>query len=149
MPSTKTSDISETVLPSADSFLTAPELADLLGVTARAIRFYEDKGLISPQRAGNTRIYTKRDRARMILILRGKRLGFSLKEIREYLDLYEIDPSQKKQNKQLLKSVLQRIEQLNDQKEALDLTLVELHEIAAAVENALAQSAIDIKKRKS
>jgi DNA-binding transcriptional MerR regulator len=129
--------------------LTAPELADLLGVTARAIRFYEDKGLISPQRAGNTRIYTKRDRARMILILRGKRLGFSLKEIREYLDLYEIDPSQKKQNKQLLKSVLQRIEQLNDQKEALDLTLVELHEIAAAVENALAQSAIDIKKRKS
>ncbi len=65
------------------------ELGSELGVSARTIRFYEDKALIAPQRAGGTRVYTARDRARMILILRGKRLGFSLREIKEYLDLYD------------------------------------------------------------
>lgn len=70
---------------------TVTELAAELGMTARAIRFYEDKGLITPQRAGTTRVYSSRDRARMILILRGKRLGFSLGTIREYLDLYDAD----------------------------------------------------------
>ena len=70
------------------------ELATELGVTARALRFYEDKGLISPQRAGNTRVYTYRDRGRLMLILRGKRLGFSLREVRDWLDLYDLDPNQ-------------------------------------------------------
>ncbi len=70
------------------------ELANDLGVTPRALRFYEDKGLIAPQRAGNTRVYTHRDRGRLMLILRGKRLGFTLREVREWLDLYEVDPDQ-------------------------------------------------------
>ena len=72
-----------------DKIFSVTELARDLGVTPRTIRFYEDQGLISPQRAGNTRVYTHRDRARMILILRGKQLGFSLRDIKEYRILLE------------------------------------------------------------
>ena len=74
------------------------ELAKELGVTPRAIRFYEAKGLITPQRAGGTRVYTHRDRGRLILILRGKKLGFSLREIKDYLDLYVVDTTFVEQN---------------------------------------------------
>ncbi len=72
------------------------ELGQDLGVSARTIRFYEDKGLIAPRRVGNNRVYTLRGPARMILILRGKRLGFTLREIKEYLDLYDADPTHAK-----------------------------------------------------
>lgn len=67
------------------------ELAERCGVTQRAIRFYEDQGLLSPKRIGKTRIFGDRDRVRLDFILRGKRLGFSLAEIREWLDLYEME----------------------------------------------------------
>src|SRR5271170_1250244 len=77
--------------PAAGLF-SVSQLAGQLGVTARTIRFYEDKHLISPQRAGTTRVYTPRDRARLTLILRGKRLGFSLREVKEFLDLYDAVP---------------------------------------------------------
>ncbi|MBX6742408.1 MAG: MerR family transcriptional regulator, partial [Acetobacteraceae bacterium] len=66
---------------------TVNQLAAELGITGRAIRFYEAKGLIAPRRAGTTRVFDRRDRARLLLVLRGKRLGFSLAEIREFLDL--------------------------------------------------------------
>ena len=89
-------------------------------MTARAIRFYEDKGLITPQRAGTTRVYSTRDRARMILILRGKRLGFSLITIKEYLDLYDIDITQHAQLRLLLDLVTKRREQLQAQRQAID-----------------------------
>src|SRR5580658_2898889 len=102
------------------------ELGLELGVSARTIRFYEDKGLISPQRAGNNRVYTLRDRARMTLILRGKKLGFSLREIKEYLDLYDADPTHAKQIRLLLKAVSTRIVQLEDQQVALHQALSEL-----------------------
>ena len=82
-----------------DQFYTVPELADDLGITPRTIRFYEQKGLLNPQRAGTTRVYTRQDRAKLLLILRGKRLGFSLKEIADYLDLYGADPTQAEQIK--------------------------------------------------
>ena len=75
-----------------EPLFTVGELAAELEVTPRALRFYEDRGLIQPRRAGQNRIYTRRDRARLILILRGKRLGFSLAEIKEWLDLYDADP---------------------------------------------------------
>ena len=94
---------------SAGQFYSVTQLAVDLGVTARTIRFYEDKGLISPRRAGNNRVYTLRDRARMILILRGKKLGFSLREIKEYLDLYDVDPTQAKQLRLLLTAVHERL----------------------------------------
>lgn len=109
-----------------------------LGVSARTIRFYEDKGLISPRRAGTTRVYTLRDRARMILILRGKKLGFSLREIKEYLDLYDADPTHAKQLRLLLKALRSRIEQLEEQRIALDEALGELREVEAQAQGALA-----------
>jgi len=122
----------------ADKFYTVTQLAENLGVTARALRFYEDKGLIAPRRAGNTRVYTQRDRARLILILRGKRLGFSLQEIREYLDLYDVDPSQKEQLRALLKRVRSRVAQLEEQSVALSQTLAELKDIERQTGIALA-----------
>lgn len=116
---------------------TVTELANELGMTARAIRFYEDKGLITPQRAGTTRVYSARDRARMILILRGKRLGFSLSTIKEYLDLYDTDITQHAQLKLLLASVSERRDQLLAQRQAIDEALSELAEITAQTEAAL------------
>ena len=118
-------------------FYSVTQLARDLGVTARTIRFYEDKGLISPRRAGNNRVYTLRDRARMILILRGKKLGFTLREIKEYLDLYDVDPTQAKQLRLLLKAVHDRIVQLEDQRVALEEALGELRDVEAQTHNAL------------
>ena len=117
---------------------TVTELARELNVTARSVRFYEDKGLIAPQRAGNNRIYTARDRARMMLILRGKRLGFRLREIKEYLDLYDTDVTQKAQLRALIRSVRHRVSLLEDQRRALDETLAELGDIERQAMVALA-----------
>jgi DNA-binding transcriptional MerR regulator len=116
---------------------TVTELANELGMTARAIRFYEDKGLITPPRAGTTRVYSARDRARMILIQRGKRLGFSLSTIKDYLDLYDTDITQHAQLRLLLVSVSNRREQLLAQRQAIDEALSELDEITAQSEAAL------------
>ncbi len=85
-------------LPIGNSLYSVTELGKELGVSARTIRFYEDKGLLSPSRVGNNRVYAARDRARMILILRGKQLGFSLREIKEYLDLYDCRSNTRKTN---------------------------------------------------
>lgn len=105
------------------------EAASLLGVTMRTLRFYEDKGLIAPQRVGTTRIYGKREIGRMQLILRGKRLGFSIREIAEFLDLYGVDPEHVEQMRQLLAKVEQRISELKAQKHAIEQTLEELGSI--------------------
>jgi len=125
-------------LRSGDPFNTVTQLARDLGITARTIRFYEDKGLISPQRAGSTRVYTARDRGRMILILRGKRLGFSLREIKEYLDLYDADQSQAGQIRVLLGGVKKRLDMLKDQRRALETTIGELEDIERQAREALA-----------
>lgn len=118
---------------------TISELADELKVTARAIRFYEDKGLLSPQRAGTTRVYTHRDRGRLILILRGKRLGFTLREIREWLALYEADPDQVTQMQALSAKIAERLEELEQQQRDLEETLEELRRIRSQVEEHLAE----------
>ena len=111
--------------------LTITELAREAGVTARAIRFYESKGLLTPRRAGTTRIYTHRERGRLRLILRGKRLGFSLTDIGEYLDLYDADPTQHDQIVLLLDKVNNRIGELESQKADIDDTLKELSSVRA------------------
>ena len=110
---------------------TVNQIAEQLGVTPRAIRFYEVKGLIAPRRAGTTRVFDRRDRARLMLVLRGKRLGFSLASIREFLDLYDADRSQGAQLRLLLDSTRGRIRELERQREDLDRTLRELREIEA------------------
>ncbi|GGF55486.1 MAG: MerR family transcriptional regulator [Terasakiella sp.] len=120
-----------------DEFYTVPELAKELGITPRAIRFYETKELLSPQRAGTTRVYTRKDRARLILILRGKRLGFSLAEIREFLDLYETDVDHVEQILMLRKKVRHRIDDLEEQRIELESVLVELKDIESQCDEAL------------
>ncbi|MFC0219212.1 DNA-binding transcriptional MerR regulator [Pseudochelatococcus lubricantis] len=121
-----------------DRLYSVTELGRELGVSARTLRFYEDSGLIAPRRAGNNRIYSHRDRVRMILILRGKRLGFSLREIREYLDLYDADRTQQEQLRMLLKRIGVRRQSLQEQRIALDEALAELDEIEREARAAMA-----------
>nr|WP_199192920.1 MerR family DNA-binding transcriptional regulator [Sphingomonas deserti] len=102
------------------------EVADSLGITTRTLRFYEDRGLIEPRRVGTQRIYSKRETARMQLILRGKRLGFSLRDIQEFLDLYDADPQHLEQMRALAGRCRERIEELEAQKAALEQTVKEL-----------------------
>ena len=102
------------------------DVAAHLGITHRALRFYEDKGLIEPARVGNTRIYSRRAVARMQLILRGKRLGFSIREIKEFLDLYDADPTQLEQMQHLVGQIRVRMKQLEHQRDALEMTIAEL-----------------------
>ena len=124
-----------------ERLLTVTALAAELGVTPRAIRFYEDKGLIDPARLGATRVYSPRERARLLLILRGKRLGFSLAEIREFLDLYAVDPRHIEQKRALLAGVRKRIGELEEMRVSLDRTLDELRAIAGQAESEIAREA--------
>jgi DNA-binding transcriptional MerR regulator len=102
------------------------DLAGETGVTHRALRLYEDQGLLAPQRIGNQRIYSQRDRARLILVLRGKQLGFSLADIKEMLELYDVDPDHLEQLRITLKKAAARIAELEHQQEAIAQTLAEL-----------------------
>jgi DNA-binding transcriptional MerR regulator len=111
---------------SADLYSIA-DLAREFGISTRAIRFYESKGLIAPERLGATRVFRRRDRARLILILRGKRLGFSLRDISDYLTLYDADRSQ--QVTLLAEKVDERLQLLEQQLMDLQTTIAELHEI--------------------
>lgn len=105
------------------------EVARQLGVTQRTLRFYEDKGLIDPERVGSTRIYSRRDIGRVQLILRGKRLGFSIREIAEFLDLYDADPNHVEQMTRLTDRVRERLADLEKQQVALVETMQELRQI--------------------
>ena len=122
---------------SKEFLYTVPQLSKDLSITERAIRFYESKGLVKPSRAGNTRIFNYKDRARLLIIIRAKKLGFSLKDIKRYLDLYDVDPTQKKQSKNALKSVTKRLSQLEDQKKQILLTIKELKSLKNDIENSL------------
>lgn len=105
------------------------EVAVQLGVTQRTLRFYEDKGLIEPHRVGSTRVYSRREIGRIQLVLRGKRLGFSIREIKEFLDLYDADPEHKEQMSRLVTRVQARLEDLEQQRIALEETVRELRQI--------------------
>ncbi|WP_029011214.1 MerR family transcriptional regulator [Azospirillum halopraeferens] len=120
-----------------EDLYTVNQLAEELGITPRALRFYEVKGLLSPDRLGNNRVYTKRDRARLKLILRGKRLGFSLAAIKEYLDLYNVDRGNVGQLNLLLGRVRHRLGELEKQRQDLEATVAELAEIEGRVLDAL------------
>lgn len=131
--------------PETDSeFYSVPELASELGITPRAIRFYETKGLLSPQRAGNTRVYTKRDRARLVLILRGKRLGFTLSDIKEFLELYEFDSDQASQIQLLVRKVRARAADLEEQRRELNAVLEELGDIEQQCVDALEAKGVEV-----
>jgi DNA-binding transcriptional MerR regulator len=116
------------------------DLAREFGISTRAIRFYEAKGLLTPERVGSTRVFRRRDRARLILILRGKRLGFSLRDISEYLSLYDADRSQRAQVSKLVDMVDERMLMLEQQLHDLQTTIGELREIRKLATERLAQT---------
>jgi DNA-binding transcriptional MerR regulator len=116
------------------------DLAREFGISTRAIRFYESKGLLDPERVGSTRVFRRRDRARLILILRGKRLGFSLRDISDYLSLYDADGTQKAQVSLLIEMVDQRMDLLERQLSDLQTTIAELREIRKLAAERLAQA---------
>ena len=116
------------------------DLAREFGISTRAIRFYESKGLLTPERVGSTRVFRRRDRARLILILRGKRLGFSLRDISDYLSLYDADRTQRAQVNLLVEMVDQRMLMLEQQLGDLQTTLGELREIKKLANERLAQA---------
>ena len=121
-----------------EKLYTAKELAREFGITTRALRFYETKGLLTPRRVGSTRAYSRRDRGRLQLILRGKRLGFTLAEIKEYLSLYNVDTEQVEQLRLLHQRIRERIAALERQRVDVERTLEELADIADQVGVALA-----------
>lgn len=114
------------------------DLAREFDISTRAIRFYETKGLLQPERVGATRVFRRRDRARLILILRGKRLGFSLRDISEYLSLYDAQ-SQSAQVSLLVAKVDERLSLLERQKADLETTIDELREIRKLATDRLGQ----------
>ena len=116
------------------------DLAREFGISTRAIRFYETKGLLTPERVGSTRVFRRRDRARLILILRGKRLGFSLRDISDYLSLYDADRTQRAQVNLLVDMVDERMRMLELQLGDLQTTLGELREIKKLAGERLAQA---------
>jgi DNA-binding transcriptional MerR regulator len=117
---------------------TIRDLGREFGVTARTLRFYEEKGLLSPQRDGQDRLYGRRDRARLKYVLMGKCVGFSLDEIREMLDLYDLGDRQETQLKSAQGKFQDRIGRLEKQKAEIDRALAELVHARKLIEGMLA-----------
>lgn len=112
--------------PTDKSVFTIGELAREFSVTHRALRFYEDKGLLNPKRRGTTRLYSRRDRARLMLLLSAKRLGFALGEIREMLDLYDLRDGQVTQIRFALRKFNEQRDILLQQKQEVESALTHL-----------------------
>lgn len=124
----------------SDKTYTISDLAQEFAVTPRALRFYEDQNLIQPQRVGQTRIYSARDRARLAWILRAKRIGLSLSEIGELLDMYDLGDGRVTQRRATLKKCREQLAVLEQQRRDIDSTIAELTDFCTLIENCLAEA---------
>jgi len=125
--------------PAESETFSIGELAEEFEVTPRAIRFYEEKGLISPRRNGQDRVYSRRDRVRLHLILRGKRLGFSLSDVAEMINSYDLEDGQVGQLRVTLDKSRERIAALEQQRADIDEALAELSHSCETIENILTE----------
>lgn len=123
---------------------TIRQLCREFGVTPRALRFYEDKGLLSPGRTGMNRVYSHRDHGRLTLILRGKRVGLSLNDIREILDLYKVGDGGAAQLARTLNKFREKIVELEAQREDIDHAIAEMRAGCVTIEAQLAETRPDL-----
>jgi DNA-binding transcriptional MerR regulator len=128
-------------MPREQTF-TITELAREFDITPRAIRYYEDQGLISPERAGQSRVYTKRDRTRLKLTLRGRRLGLSLAEIRELIDMYDVGRDQRTQLSKFLAVLGRQRAALERQREDIEAVLEEIATLEQRAHELLGEPAV-------
>lgn len=131
-----TNDVSD---EGAEGYYRIGEMAKAFGVTLRTLRFYEDKGLLSPKRDGSTRLYTRRDRARLKLILLGRKVGFSLRDVKQMIDLYDPTGTNTKQLRLAIEKSEKQLARLEKQRAALDEAIGDLTQAMAMVRAKLAE----------
>jgi DNA-binding transcriptional MerR regulator len=130
-----------------EEFYTIGQLARELGVTTRTIRFYEDEGLIAPARRGGQRIYGTRERTRLKLVLRGRRLGFPLSEIAEIINLYDASPGESGQLETLIARIEERRAELLAKRQDIETSLADLEAVEVRCRDRLAEIASGSRKR--
>lgn len=122
-----------------DGYFRIGEMARSYGVTLRTLRFYEDKGLLSPKREGPTRLYTRRDRSRLRLILLGRKVGFSLRDVKQMMDLYDPAGSNAKQFRVVLDKSEKQLTKLHKQRAVIEEAIGDLSELMSEVRARLAE----------
>ena len=129
----------DAVPDSNEEYTRIGEMAKTFGVTLRTLRFYEDKGLISPKRDGSTRLYSRRDKARLKLILLGRKVGFSLRDVKQIMDLYDPNGANTKQLRLTIDKSEKQLARLQKQRAAIDEAITELSDTMAIVRKLLAE----------